>query len=206
VRRPLRLGAIALTALAAGGLAGGCGAERQPAPNPDEPAAPGRFGRLVYSSAGVAFQAPGAWSRSPGAAPLVATVTSGRATIAVWRYPRKEPLPAARGELQPLVKALIEAARARDRTLKIDSGRIVKVGSIEGIELVGTERISGQTRRVRSLHVFDHKAEVVVDAYAPPAEFDQLNRTVFQPVFSSLMLSAPNGRGQQGQQGGQRRP
>jgi len=210
VRRPLLTAAIALAALTTG-----CGAERQAAPDPNRPLPPDKFGRAVYTGPGVAFEAPLAWPRSTGNPPLVATITSGRATIAVWRYPRREPLPVTRGELRPLVKALVEAARARDRTLSVETSRIVRVGRLEGIEIVGTETINGQRRRVRSVHVFDRKAEVVVDAFAPPAEFDALNRRVFQPVISSLIVTNPAGQGQSGQgqsgqgqpgQGGQRRP
>jgi hypothetical protein len=204
VRRALVLAALALSALASA-----CGTERQRPRNPDEPVRPGTFSRAYYPASGLTFEAPRNWPRDSGNPPLVVTVSSGRATVAVWRYPRREELPTTSERLRPLVKALVEAATARDPGLRIRSSRIVKVAGAPGIELVGTASVSGQPRSVRSVHLFDRKAEIVVDAYAPARNFDELNRTVFRRVISSLALSAPiapREPGGQGQQGGRRGP
>ena len=186
MRRPLVPAALLLSFLAAG-----CGAERQRPPDLDRPVAPGGFSRAYYPASGVTFEAPRRWPRGPGNPPLVVTLSSGRAVLAVWRYPRPEPLPTTRAQLEPLVEALVAAARARDPGLSIRSSRVVTVAGAPGIELLGDASVSGQPRSVRSVHLFDRKAEIVIDAYAPSAEFDALNRSVFARVISTLALNAP---------------
>jgi hypothetical protein len=69
------------------------------------------------------------------------------------------------------------------------------VNGVKGIQLVATERISGQQRRVRSTHLFDRRAEIVIDAYAPPGDFARLDDSVFQPLIRSLRLHAPSSTG-----------
>ena len=59
------------------------------------------------------------------------------------------------------------------------------------IELTGTQTVAGFTYDVRSAHLFREGAEVVVDAYAPPADFPRVDRTVFEPALRSLKLSSP---------------
>ena len=44
---------------------------------------------------------------------------------------------------------------------------------------------------LRSAHVFKAGAEVVVDAYAPSADFPRLDREVFRPLLASLEVSQP---------------
>lgn len=53
------------------------------------------------------------------------------------------------------------------------------------------ERISGQLRRVRSLHVYAGGAELVLEEYAPPAVFSTVDHAVFSPVTRSLKLAQP---------------
>jgi hypothetical protein len=39
--------------------------------------------------------------------------------------------------------------------------------------------------------VYAHGAELVLDAYAPPAEFARVDRTVFRPLLRSLTVKPP---------------
>ena len=50
------------------------------------------------------------------------------------------------------------------------------------------ETVAGQRRMVRSTHLFREGSEVVVEALAPPAAFDGLARTVFDPLLRSLVI------------------
>jgi len=172
-------------------LAAGCGNERQHAPNVTGAQKPARAASLAYSAAGVTLSAPRNWYHNGGSRPLVTLIGSGRATVAVWRYQRKEPIPKQKSELDQAQANLSDAVQARDRSARIESTNVVNVGGVNGIQLVATESVGGQARRVRSTHLFDRGSEIVIDAYAPPGDFARVDRSVFQPLIRSVRLSAP---------------
>jgi hypothetical protein len=172
-------------------LAPGCGNERQHAPNVTGTQTPARAARLAYPAAGVTLAAPRNWYQNRGSRPLVVLIGSGPATVAVWRYPRKEPIPKQKSELDQAQANLSDAVQARDRSARIESTNVVNVGGVNGIEVVATERIGGESRRVRSTHLFDRGSEIVIDAYAPPGDFARVDRSVFQPLIRSVRLRAP---------------
>jgi hypothetical protein len=87
---------------------------------------------------------------------------------------------------------LVQAARGRDRSLRLDKPRIVTIDGAPGAVLTGVETILGKRRRVRSVHVYTPRAEVVIDAFAPPAVFARVDRQVFRAVVASLRV---RGRG-----------
>ncbi|HVS29004.1 MAG TPA: hypothetical protein VHE14_05600 [Solirubrobacteraceae bacterium] len=117
---------------------------------------------------------------------------SGRANLAIWRYPRVEPLPHGRAALRQAATALAAAARVRDPKLRLDGPpHLVTVQRAPGIELRGTERPDGRDRRFHSLHLFERRAEIVIDAYAEPSQFATLERGVFVPLLRSLRLFKP---------------
>ena len=170
----------------------GCGNERTRPPDAVTPAAP--RGRQPVSSpaAGVSFTAPANWrvdEQIEGS--RVATVNSSRATVAVWRYQREEPLPHGKHELERARTALLERIMRRDPTFQSASTDVTKVAGKSAIQVLGAETIAGIRVRVRSAHVFADGAEIVVDAYAPPEHFTRLDATVFQPLLRSLRLSRP---------------
>ena len=181
---------VVVCASAAAGT-GACGNSRTVPPDMESPRAPAAAVAASYPAAGLSFRAPANWSRRPGSAPLVATVSSGAATVAIWRYPRTEPLPRMPDELERARNSLVEAAQTRDRSLQVDSARALTVGGVPAVEVVGTETIAGSRRRVRSTHLYDRGVEIVVDAFASPAQFSEVDRTVFSPLLSSLKLSGP---------------
>jgi hypothetical protein len=183
--------AAPLAALALAG--GGCGNDRTPAPDTATPLPPQGSARISFPQAGVRFAAPGRWDRAPGQAPLVTTVTSGRATIAVWRFPRAEPLPRTAGDMRRARRGLLGAAKARDPSFRARGTRAMRVGGHRALEVRGGGTIEGQARSLRSLHVFAFGGEIVVDALAPPAAFARVDRQVFRPVLRSLRLTRPQG-------------
>jgi len=172
----------------AGAVSPGCGNHRDKSrPDPGLPQRPGRSAHYTYTAAQLRFSAPRNWSqRVKVSPPLVSVVSSGRATIAVSRYPRREPLPATRAALEEARAALTDAARARDRNLVVRSSRLVAIRGFPGIELLADQTIEGQRRRVRSTHLFARRAEYVIDASAPPAVFARVDRTVFAPLVASV--------------------
>ena len=169
----------------------GCGDARTPVPDVTTTAAPGQARPADFPKQGVRFEAPSLWRVVPGTAPLVATVVSGRATVAIWRYPRTERLPRTRAQLAAARTALLGAAKQRDPTFRATATRLERIGGAPAVVVRGSETIAGQPRLVRSTHVYAAAAEVVVDAYAPPALFASADRAVFAPLSASLRVGRP---------------
>lgn len=182
-----------LGVLAAALLAAGCGSEPQQAPDVGTPGPPGALIELTFGSQGVRLQVPSAWKLEPntsGDGPLLATLTSGRATIAIWRYPRTEPLPRTTQDLEATKDSLIAAVKTRDPGYAVTSSRILRGQTRRGVELIGTGKNSGFERRGRSLHLFGGGAEVVLDQYATPEQFPAVDGDVFRAVAQSLRVDA----------------
>jgi hypothetical protein len=187
VPRPVTLPLACAAAL----LGAGCGAERVQPPDPSRPFAIEPPVRRAFPEAGLRFRAPGDLAFGAGRAPLVTSASTGTATIAIWRYPRSEPLPRDDAALAAAREALVRAARTRDATFDLDRSRRVRIDGAPGIELVGSERVAGRDRRVRSTHVYAKGAEVVVDAYAAPRDFAVVDRAIVGPLLRSLKLDPP---------------
>ena len=168
---------------------GGCGNERTRAPDADTPLTPQgeRIERL--KQAGVRFIAPGNWPDLARVDPREGGIRSGRATFAVWRYTRTQELPRTREELEQVRDLLLERVRARDATYEERETRIVRRGGAPGIELLGTQTLAGNVVDVRSTHLFTRGSEFVIDAYAPPDQFEAVDEAVFLPALRSLRFT-----------------
>jgi hypothetical protein len=189
MRRPPLLAALLALALAAGG----CGNDRTAVPDTATALPPQGSARIHFPDSGVSVAAPGRWDHAPGAAPLVTTMSSGRATVAVWRFARAEPLPRSADDLGRARRDLVKAAKARDPSFHAGSVRVRSVEGHRALEVRGTGTVQGQPRAVRSLHVFAFGGEVVVDGLAPPDDFARVDKEVFVPVIDSLRLARPRG-------------
>ncbi len=191
VRRTRRI-PIALVTLAA--LLAGCGNDRTPVADLSLVPAPKAFREEFFDEQGVRFRAPTNWRVVPGEAPQVATVAIGTAQVAIWRYPRAEPLPETRAQLHAARDALVAQIESRDPTFKLTSTRLVLKRGIRAVEVVGTgtnlTNPSAQ-RAMRSLHAYGRGAEVVMDAFAPPKDFARIDEQTFGPMSRSLKLRAP---------------
>ena len=187
-RAGLRLGVAA--ALLATSSAG-CGNDRVKPSNVATPGPPIGHFDVSYPKFGIEFTAPQGWHVTEGSGPLVTTVQTGQATVAIWRYPREEPLPATAAAMRRARKELIAAAKRRDRTFKVGTSRILRIRHAPAIQLVGRENVGSSRHRVRSTHIFAHGAEVVVDSYAPPKYFQRVDKQVFKPLLKSLKVSKP---------------
>jgi hypothetical protein len=169
----------------------GCGNDQTPPPDIGRIPAPAAFRDAIFAEQGVFFRAPTNWRIVPGDAPQVATVAVGNAQIGVWRYPRSEPLPETRDQLEAARQALVAQVRSRDPTFRLASSRLVMKPGLRGVLLVGSATNQGQRRRMRSLHAYGRGAEVVVDAFAPPKQFPRVDGQTFAPVARSLKLRMP---------------
>jgi hypothetical protein len=187
MRRPTALLLAACASLAAAG----CGTEPAPTPDTTTAAAPRGAEPVRYREAGVALEVPVGWQARPGRAPLVTSFTSGQGSISIFRYPRIEPLPRTRAELDAAADQLVAAAKARDASFRETRRSRTRVDGSRAIVVRGTERVAGALREVRSTHIFARGAEVVVDAFAPPAQFPRVDEQVFRPLLRSLEISRP---------------
>jgi hypothetical protein len=167
-----------------------CGEDAKQAPDVTAVRPAFSFVPESFPAAGVSFERPKDWLFAKGDAPLLATVSAGRVTIAVWRYPRSEPLPATPAELEAARDALVQAARSRDKTFRVIKAKGTRAARSPAVVLIADETIEGQIRRVRSTHVYAHGAEIVVDAFAPPDDYPKVEDPVFRRVVRSLRLTA----------------
>ena len=169
----------------------GCGNDRTGPPDIGRIAAPAKFRDARFGQEGVFFRAPTNWRLIEGTAPQIATVASGDAQIAVWRYPRSEPLPQTTDQLAAARDALVAQVQSRDATFRLTSSRLVVKPGLVAVELIGSGTNQGLRRRMRSLHAYGQGAEVVVDAFAPPRLFSRVDKQTFGPVARSLKLAKP---------------
>lgn len=188
--------AVAVAGLAAAVLLGGCGNERQPPPDVRTPGP--AFGSEVvsYPQAGLTLRrAPSGWARTAGESPMVAGIVTGEATIGIFRFPRSEPLPKTKADLNAAATALVAAAKARDPTFtEVKRGKL-EVDGHPAIQIRGRETINGQPRTVRSTHIYAFDAEIVIDAYAPEASFRRVDVAAFRPLLATLEIKKPAAEG-----------
>lgn len=182
---------LALLSVVAAIVLTGCGNSRTPAPPTGLIPAPNAFRDLTYPAAGVFLKAPANWREVRGTDPQLATIAVGDAQIALWRYPRTEPLPQTRSQLHAARQALVAQIESRDSTFELTSSRLVLKPGLRAVEIVGQATNQGQRRAVRSLHAYGHGAEVVVDAFAPPKDFARVDEQTFARVARSLRLRKP---------------
>jgi hypothetical protein len=185
----MRRSILLLSALAA--TLTGCGAARRPPPDVVTPQTPKGSQAVRVAPAGVSFTAPGNWRVTRGPAPLYATVTSGRATIAIYRYARVEKLPRTAKQLAAAASAHASAGLTRDPTLTELTGVRVRIDRRPGFQTRATEHILGLPRTVRSTHLYAHRGELVIDAFAPAEDFQRVDAEAFRPLLRSLRVSRP---------------
>jgi hypothetical protein len=190
--RRRRAAAAVTLAAALAAAASGCGNQRQAPPDVTTPGPPLGTTQQAFPAAGLRFQAPAGWTITPGTAPLIVTITTGQATLAVYRYPRSEALPASKAQLGAALDALVAAAKTRDPTFQEIRRNTLQVDGKPAVQLRGTETVDGQPRVVRSTHVYADGGEVVVDAFAPASDFRRVDAQAFRGVLRSLAISKPS--------------
>ncbi|MEA2126192.1 MAG: hypothetical protein QOI80_2974 [Solirubrobacteraceae bacterium] len=182
-----RLAPIALLAL----IAAGCGDQRTRPPDVEHPDAPTRFEAVTLDGTGVRLTRPVNWIALAPHPPLEGGARSKTATVAVWRYPRTEPLPRTDAALEEAKTRLLDRVRQRNPTFVLRTSQVTRIAGARAIQLTGRETVAGFDYDVRSAHLFKAGAEIVVDAYAPPEDFPRVDATVFQPVLERLEVTAP---------------
>lgn len=169
----------------------GCGNSPRTPPTSTTPKAAFGFVDQDVPTQGVKFQRPSAWRYAPGTPPLLGTMSSGLTTIAVWRYPRAEKLPTTLDELNAARDALVAAAKARDSTFKVIKAKGTRAAHHPAVVIVADETVAGQPRRVRSTHIYAAGAEVVVDAFAPADQFEQVESPIIVQLVRTFEITKP---------------
>lgn len=187
-RHPLILGVL-LAALCL--VAGGCGNERTPVPEIGSPGQRLGDNPLVDARGGYRLIAPAGWNVAAGTAPLVSTISSGPVIVSIFRYPRTEPLPKTKEQLDRAITDLVAAAKARDPSFNVLKTARFRVDDRPGIQVRGTQTVAGLPRTVRSTHVYAFDGELVIDMLAPTEDFKAIDALYFLPLLRSIDLRKP---------------
>lgn len=178
----------AVTLLATALLAAGCGNERRVPPKlatePSAAKAPQSFPR-----AGLRLELPGNVQVNRTAPPGLFFGTFGESVVSVFAYRRREALPASQADLSQALGRLERATEKRDPQYRLRSSATREVDSSRATELVGDQTIDNKDLRTRSVHVYKGKAEYVLELLAPRADFDRLDRDLFEPMLDSLQIT-----------------
>lgn len=181
----MRPAVLVSTAAAVAALVAGCGGGTTTT-SPTTPVG-------LYPSQGVRFATPEGWSVGKGAGDLVATLQTGQATVAIWRFARHERLPQTKAELAAARDALLTASHDKDATFAAIKTAPTTVAGRPAVQIRARETIAGQMRTVRSTHIYADGAEYIVDAYSDADSFRSIDATVFRPLLRSLRLTKPQG-------------
>jgi hypothetical protein len=184
--------ALACLGLAAAVLSG-CGNEPSKPPVVTQPKEAFGWVDQPVPTQGVTFQRPQAWRYTPGAPPLLGTISSGLVTISVWRYPREETLPETLEELTVAKDALVAAAQARDPSFRVIKAKGTRAAHHPAVVIIADETVAGQPRRVRSTHIYAASSEVVIDAFAPEDQYAEVEEPIIIELVRSFEITEPLG-------------
>jgi hypothetical protein len=177
-----------LTILALACALAGCGADRNDSPSTTvgEDAPRKRFD---FPRAGLEIELPRAAFLERRRAPGLFRASVGQSFIGAFAYRRAEQLPRNARELQAARRRLVREVRRRDKRFELRRSRTTRAAGARAVELIGDQRIAGGVFRTRSLHVYEGRAEYVLDMLAPVRDFRSMNRTFFSPAVSSLKVT-----------------
>lgn len=169
----------------------GCGNDVTRPPETQAPDPPRGTRELRIRAAGLAMTVPFNWPDLAAEGQRVGGIQNKRATVAIWRYPRTETLPADRAALEQAEDRLLARVTARDPSFTVREVTTPRRDGARSIEIVGRQTAAGLPYGVRSAHIFHAGAEIVIDAYAPPEHFERVDETVFVPLLESIELGRP---------------
>jgi len=170
-------------------LLAACGTERTVLPDPNAPPT-GASREIDFPRAGVSvrLRRPIDVTRRPAPAVFRFSLPSG-AVVSALAYPRDEPVPRSQADLRQARTRLVRAARSRDPRFRLQSARVVRVSGAPGVEVVGTQTLSGGRLQIRSVHLFKGSAEYVFELIGTRKAFGAADRTVFGPMLRTLELT-----------------
>ena len=169
-------------------LLAACGEEPDAPPPVFDVKAPRGSETADFPLAGMSFEYPRNWKLQPGKAPGVFELISGEAIVAGWAYLREEPLPETDAQLEAARERLLEAIEERDPDYEIQYAAAIEAAGAPAIDVTGGQVISRRALRIRSVHVFEGEVEYVIEAIAPPGDFELVESRVLTPLLDSLEL------------------
>lgn len=169
-------------------LLAGCGNTRIRPADTSRPVDPTSFHTVRFPTQGLSLSVPRNWTVTQAKPPLLSIFSSGSAIVAVWRFPRAAPPPASTAALNEARRELIRLSRKRDPALRVIRSSTGSSAGHPDVEVDAFQNINGQRRRVRSLHVFIPGSEVVLEQYAPPSLFHEVDHVAFSPMKRSLQI------------------
>jgi hypothetical protein len=161
-----------------------CGSRRAEPPKLDVTATPAPAVPYSSPSGDVTFSYPENWAIQGRAAPGVATISTGGASATIWAY-RSVSLVVDPTTTQQALQRFLASLKKRDPSFKVTSTDVITVFQRPAFEVQGTTVIQGRPTTVRSVHAFNGVGEYVLDMLADPDKFDEINRTVFEPLLVS---------------------
>jgi hypothetical protein len=178
-----------LLALACAALLAACGEEPDKPPPVFKVKTPQGSRPSEFVEDGMAFTRPRNWTIRGRESPAVFELVSGEAIVAGWAYQREEPLPETDAELEGARNRLRDAIHERDPDYRIERAVIREVANAPAIDITGDQVLSRRMLRTRSVHVFKGDVEYVIEAIAPPADYDVVEEGVLTPLLDSLELT-----------------
>ena len=169
-------------------LLAACGEEPDDPPPVFQVKTPEGQKRASFPRAGMKLEHPANWKLRRRDAPGVFELVSGEAIVAGWAYPRDEPLPETAAQLEGAKDRLVEAIRARDADYRVRSATVTEIAGAPAIVVEGEQALSRRDLRTRSVHVFEGDVEYVIEAIAPPTDYELVERRVMEPLLDSLEL------------------
>jgi len=167
---------------------GGCGNQVEPvgsrAPTPSK-----ETRSLEYPRAGLTLGVPADLEVAEVGPPGVFRAAVGPGFVSAFAYRRKEQLPRTDTQLEAARRRLVDAAEERGDSYDSISSTTTEIGGSKAVELVGDQTISRARLRTRSLHVYEGRAEYVIELAVPIADFDRLDRAVLSPIEASLEVT-----------------
>jgi hypothetical protein len=185
--------ALLLLALVCLPLLAACGEEPDNPPHIFKVKTPHGSRPGEFPDAGMTFTRPRNWTTRRREPPGVFELVSGQAVVAGWAYSREEPLPETDAELEGAKDRLRDAIHDRDPDYRIESAVIRDVAGAPAIDISGEQVLSRRTLRTRSVHVYKGDVEYVIEAIAPPADYDVVEQGVLTPLLDSLELTGEMG-------------
>jgi hypothetical protein len=181
--------ALLLLALICAALLAACGEKPDKPPPIFKVKAPHGIRPTEFPDVGMNFTRPRNWTVRRREPPGVFELVSGEAVIAGWAYPRDEPLPETDAELEGAKNRLRSAIHDRDPNYRIERADIRELANAPAIDISGEQVLSRRTLRTRSVHVYKGDVEYVIEAIAPPGDYDAVEQGVLTPLLDSLELT-----------------
>ncbi len=181
--------ALALAAVPLACLLAACGAEQTVLPDPN--AAPtGAVQKLRFPRVGMSVEVrrPLRVIRRRPPEVFRFAMPSG-AVVSALAYRREEPVPRTAAQLRDARRRLLSATRRRDPTFLLEVSRVLRVGGVPGVEITGTQSLSGGRLDTRSVHLFKGSAEYVFELIATRRDFAKADRAVFSPMLRTVRVT-----------------